>query len=42
MDGKHAAIELTDEIKTNTYCRKHKIVLRVLGKIIDCAGNQEK
>ena len=37
----HAAIKLTDAIKTITYCRKYKIVLRVLDKTIYCAGDQE-
>ena len=48
MDGRqlyaqpvHAAIKLADEIKTITYCRKYKIVLRVLDKTIYCAGDQE-
>ena len=49
MDGKqlhpqpaHAAIKLTNEIKTNAYCRKYKIVLRVSDKTIYRAGDQEK
>ena len=38
----HAAIKLTNEIKTNTYYRKYKIVLRVLDRAVYCAGDQEK